>query len=182
MDGKYLFAIFVFFLCAMLILMAKFLFASRKKPDDLIMKEEKLLRLYGQIEDMMESFEEYAREIQESITVQRDNISRDMNKIKNEITALAAEKKQELETPIFREISPETIKTVSSVPKEELTQETIEEKTRRAMKSQGKSAGGENKNGRIIELYRQGMDEAAIAKKMNMTLSEVRLIISVNGG
>ena len=177
MYGYYLFALFAFFLVAVLILFARFLFSSRKKPDDLIVQEEKLLRLYRQIEDMMESFEEYVGEVQESITVQRDVIIKELNSTKSECEKILADKKAEAETPIFREFVAEPKVHV----KKEVTSESIAEETKRAMKNQSREVKvDETKNEKIIRMYNDGKDENSIAKEMNMTLSEVKLIIKVN--
>lgn len=71
MTEYYLFATFVFILCLGMLIVMKFVFKIDKsdgRSPDLKEKEAKVLNLYGQIEDMMEGFEEYAEEVKTEIS------------------------------------------------------------------------------------------------------------------
>lgn len=201
----YLFALFAFALLGILILFAKFLFASRKKPEDIEIREEKLLRLYRQIEDMMESFEEYAEEVREEIKGQNEAVSAklaDFEKHMDEKLKKELDKKaKSFEKPKFEEITTENIiKPVKPEPKKEAEVKAEDKKTqipksaqaeqlekmkkeREAKKAAEKETEEkpkeESRSEMVVRLFDEGNDENFIAKQMNMTMSEVKLILQM---
>lgn len=181
MGGYYLLALFVFFLGVMLILFIKLLFAARKKPDEFAEREAKLLRLYSQIEDMMESFEDYVNVTQDSISAQKEAIFNEMNRMKDDMNTVVDNKKKEAQEPIFREFVPSKEPVRHKPAKKEVTSESVERETNLAMRSQGEgSKPRSGKTEEILAMRDEGKSENEIARSLGMTLSEVRLIIQVN--
>lgn len=197
----YLFAMFVFVLCAVLVIFAKFLFSAKKKPEDIKVREEKLLRLYRQLEDMMESFEEYAEEVREDISESKKYIDLQIGdceqrlgkKLEKEMNS----RTKEFEKPVFKEITTENIiksaeKTAEkSTPKsEKKSAQAMElEKLKKQMSelpketvsdSQPEEKKNESRQEKVLRLYKEGKSENKIAKEMNMNSSEVKLIIQMN--
>ncbi|MCX7714801.1 MAG: hypothetical protein N2171_03620 [Clostridia bacterium] len=146
MAKYYVFAIFVFMLCLLLIFAVKLLLTGKEKDD----KNEKLLRLYRQIEDMLDSFEEYVEEIKREFADEKERIMRYMEEMK------ISEKKSS---------SKETLQT-EAVPAQNINKAADKEKL--------------SKNEMVKKLYGEGMEINDIAKKLNMTTSEIKLIIDLN--
>lgn len=88
MTEYYLFATFVFILCLGMLIVMKFVF-KLDKPDNRSQgtkeREARILKLYEQIEDMLEGFEEYAEEAKNEIKNEKEETSELIGKIgKNE--------------------------------------------------------------------------------------------------
>lgn len=199
MWGYYLFAIFVFVLCAILAVFAKFLFSSKGKPEDIKVREEKLLRLYRQLEDMMESFEEYAEEVKEDISQSKQYIDLQIKECEKRLEKSEKDinvKTNNFEEPIFKEIITENIIRPAVKPVEKSTVKS-EKKSAQAMEleklkekmsefEQDDLSGDlqtekkpESRQEKVLRLYKEGKSENEIAKEMNMNSSEVKLIIQM---
>lgn len=197
----YLFAMFVFVLCAVLVIFAKFLFSAKKKPEDIKVREEKLLRLYRQLEDMMESFEEYAEEVREDISESKKYIDLQIDeceqrrgkKLEKEIS----DKTKNFEKPVFEEITSENIikpaeksidkftqkpekKSAQAMELEKLKNQRAELSQEDVLQSQPEEKKNESRQEKVLRLYKEGKSENKIAKEMNMNSSEVKLIIQMN--
>lgn len=77
MTEYYLFATFVFILCLGMLIVMKFVFRI-DKPDNRSQntkeRESRILKLYEQIEDMLDGFEEYAEETKNEIKANKDEV------------------------------------------------------------------------------------------------------------
>lgn len=85
MSEYYLFATFVFILCLGMLIVMRFIFKI-DRPDsrgrNVGEREERILKLYGQTEDMLEGFEEYAEEIKDEINKSREEAEKSISRIK----------------------------------------------------------------------------------------------------
>ncbi len=197
MLGYYLFAIFCFALVGVLVLFAKFLFSAKRKPEDLKIQEEKLLRLYRQIEDMLESFEEYAEEVRREISDKNDEACRRVDecekrlgeRIENEIQS----RMKVVEKPVFREVTAahivkpaEPAVKTGTEPAAEKSAQALELEKMKKQKAEKTSDTAQSavsvtksRNDTVIEMYESGDSEEKIAKTLDMNTSEVKLVIQM---
>jgi len=158
---------------------------------------------------MMESFEEYAEEVKDSITEQSDVINQKLadferhmdEKVRKELD----NRVKNVEKPMFQEITTENvIKPVKSEKKQEkkekksgesnpprsaqaqqlekMKKEREEKKAAEAEKTgeAGNDAKTETKAETIVRLYNEGNDEVSIAKQMGMTTAEITLMLQMH--
>lgn len=150
MGPYYLFVIFIFCLALLFLVALKYLW-SKKPKDDEQNKDEKLLRLYRQIEDMMESFETYVSEVKEEIENEK---KRSLGEMQKHYDGFA----HQIEVAVQPEASAK--------------------KEARHVKAV-KPADKLSRSDQIRKMYEEGTSLADIAKTFNMTLSEIKLIIDV---
>ena len=72
----------MFFLCVLILLIIKALFKKDNIQED---KSEKLLRLYTQIDDMLESFELYVSEVRQEISDEKESIKLYINDFEKKV-------------------------------------------------------------------------------------------------
>ncbi len=83
MTEWYFFAVFVFLLAALLIWFYKRTPRSQKKREEKSFEREaKLFKLYQNIEDLMDGFEEYVEELQSSFRLESGEVKRLRDKLK----------------------------------------------------------------------------------------------------
>lgn len=197
MLGYYLFAIFCFALVGVLVLFAKFLFSAKRKPEDLKTQEEKLLRLYRQIEDMLESFEEYAEEVREEISEKNGEMSLRLaeceKRLDEKIENTIKSKLSEAEKPVFRDFTGAHVikptfepaaKARETLADTEKSAQALELEKMKKQKNAQKNApseqnGEKGRNDKVIKMYEDGETEENIAKTLDMNMSEVKLIIQM---
>ncbi|MCH5185061.1 MAG: hypothetical protein J1F64_02945 [Oscillospiraceae bacterium] len=237
MAEYYIFTIFVFALCLMLIFAVKMLILKGGDKQD-TEKDEKLMRLYSQVEEMMESFEEYADDIKSELEDEKKKTLRDIRLEADDIkhSYYADEPSGEPDMPTYsvprtagskknrysknnsdRDIKRERNTDRASYYADEsdtLPPAPINPAGTTPMKSAAdiyKSAAGSkkpappetdppetdadetgtddenftevssnddlSKKSQIINMHKNGMSTAEIAKKTNMNISEINLII-----
>lgn len=145
----YIFTVFLFFLCVLILLIIKALFKKDNIQED---KSEKLLRLYTQIDDMLESFELYVSEVRQEISDEKESIKLYINDFEKKVD--------------------EKLKEV--VKENQKIKNNINPKNHKVTKSKNLS-----KQEKIIKLHENGMDIDDIAKEVNLNSSEVELFISM---
>ena len=157
----YLFAIFVFGLLYVLILLySKYI--SGKYPDvsDYKQREERLFKLYQNIEDLMDGFEEYVEEVREDLL--------------QEISEKKKELYEELHTPKVDAVIPEVnAKEIYNSPNNNTLKNS----------SNPVNDTGNSKSTKIHmvnELLNEGMSVDDIARKLNIGKGEIKLIIQLS--
>jgi len=156
MREWYLFAIFVFALIYILILLySKHI--SRKYPDisEYKQREERLFKLYQNIEDLMDSFEEYVEEVRESLL-------KDIEEKRKEI-------KEELNNQ--KTLVPFTENLPAKVDKKAKENKPDNNNKPRSMT---------DKISMINQLLEEGLPVEDIAKKLDMGKGEIKLILQLN--
>ena len=153
MGRYYLFVIFVFFLALLFLAAVRYLFPKKAKSDKLD-KNEKLLRLYRQIEDMMDSFEAYAEEVKGEIESEKNHVLKQMDEHYQELI----KKSENIDLPTDKKKAESSKKPVSKEKGQESPQSRTDQ---------------------IRKMYADGMPLSDIAKALNVTVSEIRLIIDV---
>jgi len=103
MGEYYIFAGFVFVMCLILIFAVYFFIVKEKNPNIGKDKEVKLLRLYSQVEEMMESLEEYADEVKSEIRDEKVKVIKDMRVEADEISQKQRQHKREIDEAIKRQ-------------------------------------------------------------------------------
>lgn len=205
----YIFTIFVFILCLLLIFAVKALILKGDKQDS--SKDEKLLKLYTQVEEMMESFEEYADDVKMELEDEKKKMLRDIriqaDDIRTENTSRKANPHSD-PLPDFTPRSTRPVKTAAQMyraaadetenyggeessavlgiarsPQPE-QRENISDTDTGENSSVNESAFTEvtsnddlSKKAQIISMHKSGVPAVKIAKKMNMNISEINLII-----
>jgi len=159
MAKYYALVVFIFVLGFLFLWAIKFLFPKKKKQDD-DAKDEKLLRLYRQIEDMMESFEEYVNEVKRELTSDREVFQDSLDKYELKIN--------------------EKIKEFENSTSKEGTAKTSQAKKSKSSKNPPPKVEKLSKQEQVKQLYSEGMTQNDIAKKLNLTSGEIKLIIDVN--
>ncbi len=192
MGEYYIFTIFVFVLCLMLIFAVKLLILKGPKQDT--SRDEKLLKLYAQVEEMMESFEEYADDIKAELEDEKKKILRDIRIETDDIKSgheyqSAAPVRTVSEKPIEQsdgKIAARTVKNAADMYKTAIMEKKAanekeeEEKIVPEAFSEVKSNEDLSVNAQIVSMHKNGMSLSEIAKKMNMNISEINLIIMKN--
>lgn len=148
----YTFAFFVFILLCVLILIYSRLMRGKKKDETgSFEKEQRLFKLYQNIEDMLGSFEEYAEESKKEISRALEQVSALISEAKN--------------APKLNE--PETNKPA--------------EKEKEAVKETSKKHDDTNirPEDRIPQMVEKGMKKSEIAKELGLTIREVTLIMDI---
>ena len=156
MAQYYALSVFIFILCFLILLAIKFMFPKKKKQDD-DAKDEKLLRLYRQIEDMLESFEEYVNEVKKELANDKETIQASLDTYEQNMN----EKIKKLEAVNFKE-------------------EVVKLNQTKKSKSSGNKSDKLSRNEQVKQMYSDGMSLNDIAKKLNLTSGEIKLIIDVN--
>ncbi len=150
----YSFAFFVFvLLCALILINARVSRGKRKDDTGSFEKEQRLFRLYQNIEDMMAGFEEYAEEA-------KSEIARGLEQLNAH--ALVSEPGSAIVNAASDEIiAPEPEKTAKS--KTSAKKEALEMKP----------------EDRIPLLVKKGMSKSEIAKELGLSIREVTLIMDI---
>ncbi|MGE5495276.1 MAG: DUF6115 domain-containing protein [Burkholderiales bacterium] len=165
----YTFAFFVFIL---LVILAWFYGRVTRKKTDMGSqeKEQRLYRLYQNIEDMMSGFEEYAESAKKEISEGVEKLQSLLDEAKKAMQAVPqpeytprpeyAPRPEYVPQPEYA-TQPEYVQSVKApaVKPQDETQLTTEE--------------------RISLLAQRGMDKAEIAKKLGMSVREVSLIMDI---
>lgn len=149
MAGYYLFSLFVFFLVIIILFVVKRMF--KREQDTFLIQEEKLLRLYSQVEDMMDGFDDYVEEVKREIKDSQDDIKVYLKKYKIDLDKNYAQKS--------KAVQPENDKTVSETQQD---------------------AGEDSNSKKVKKLYNEGMGINEIAQKLNITEAEINLIVNIS--
>lgn len=149
----YTFAFYVFILvCGAILLLGKVLRSSKKNEKGNYEKEQRLFKLYQNVEDMMTSFEEYVEEAQAKIDESYNRVLNTMEKpqtLENPIEPVQVKVLEEVRAPI---------ETVSTVPDMALDMPTDKA---------------------VSYLLQQGFTKEEIAKKLGISNREVTLIMGL---
>ncbi len=161
----YLFALFVFGLVILLlVLFLNGMKKNRKKEEaDLDEKEKKVMMLYFEVEDMIEALKEYVDSSKENIETNIKRIETDMqalSTLREGFTYIREESGRQQEIDSFKEMQ-ETRPSIDIVVGTEEEYIPEEEKT-------------------LEDLLREGEDVEAIAKRMNLSKTEVALMLKLN--
>lgn len=148
MVGYYLFSLFVFFLVLIILLVVKRMF--KRNQDTFLIQEEKLLKIYSQIEDMMDGFDDYVEEVKREIKDSQDDIKVYLKKYKTDMN-----------------------KTYSQEPK--VVQPEVVQ-----IKDDTQQGDEVSINEKVKKLYGEGVGINEIAKKFNITEAEINLIVNIS--
>ncbi|MDR1117319.1 MAG: helix-turn-helix domain-containing protein [Oscillospiraceae bacterium] len=180
----YGFAFFIFVLICAVVLLCNYLFSDVKRQHKLLdEKETKLLRLYQTIEDVLDEFYDSVEESKN-----------EMKKTMLEIESLKEVRKKEqiLSSPDAARDTAAGTRRRQTAPPERRTapfRETADAPPvidfkgilSGAEEETGKSAAeSKNTHNSILELAEQGKARSQIAKELNITQSEVDLVIGIN--
>lgn len=169
----YLFAIFVFVLLCVLLILYRFMIIGAKQKltkesdEDAAAKkekEERLFRLYQNMEEMMDNFEAYIEETRESVEAAKADMRRQAQTISDLIArAEATEMNARNATAMLRHTDK------PAEPKKEAVAAApaaAEEGSRRATKQDA-----------IRELLAKGLTVEQIAQRLELSINEVRLVV-----
>jgi hypothetical protein len=168
----YLFALFVFVLGCLWLLIYK-REKNRNNPDVKLFKEreEKIFRLYQNIEDLMDGFEEYVEEMKLELFREIKEVRVELSQEKESVLAIAKES-----------VSQSKLVVPAKAPKNSKTS-----KSSKASKSDTMDSASlpqvDGKSGRIDkvnELIDKGLSVDDIARKLNMGKGEVKLIYQIH--
>lgn len=160
----YLFALFVF---ALVLIVLFLVFKGRKRKDTLAdmhyeEKVQKLMGIYFEAEDMMNSLKEYVTHVNETIELQ--------------FKRLEAEEKR-IETLNERFLQERPLKPAGkAVP--EVKTETEKAESRKAPPEKEKKA--EDLSSRALKLYQMGKTENEIAEELSISKGEVRFVLKLH--
>lgn len=215
MTEYYIFTIFVFVLCLLLIFAVKTLILKGDKQDS--SKDEKLLKLYTQVEEMMESFEEYADDVKTELEDEKKKMLRDMRIQAEDIRTENSMRKRTPEPDfspqptrplrtaadlyrsssdgisgnnaaaprnINENINDDVNKNINENINNDINKNINENTNDDTDKNINPDAFTEvvsnddlSKKTQIISMHKSGVPAVKIAKKMNMNISEINLII-----
>ena len=155
----FVFAFFIFVLvCLVIVVYAKMARPAKSRNDVNNDKEKRLYKLYQNLEDMMNSIEEYVEEARKDIAQDKEKISELLEKavqLQKDITA------QDVKSA--EDTSPKVVKEVVTPNDEPGT------KTLRNMK----------KNDLVWYMKQEGLDDDKIAKELGISRGEVALILGI---
>ena len=170
MLDYYLFALYVFVLLCVIVILCKYLFADRKRQQKMLEeKEEKLLRTYSTLEDAMDEFYDLVAESKEELTLKFKAL---------ELRADGAPAKtqppepEEKKPAAKRPSKPRTKK-----PKEE-NQPAFEQLFNETTAKAGAPLSPTHES--ILKMSREGRSCADIAKELQITQNEVDLVIGMH--
>ena len=188
----YLFAFYIFVLICGALLLYRYLFSDLKRQQQMLEeKETKLLRLYQTLEEVMDDFYDSVESSKAEARVMADAVKKSADeaasRIQEHVAAREVTNAPSPAPPEPKKRNSRRSNTAKSTPKNEeappfreLVMETAaepdgepEEKSEPAVKTRTES---------ILELSRQGLERAEIARELNVTLSEVDLVIGINRG
>ena len=156
---EFAFAFFIFVLvCLIILLYAKMARPSKNRDDAASDKEKRLFKLYQNLEDMMNSIEEYMDEAKKEIAQDKERIS-----------ALLDEATRMQKGPIVQEIKPREEPPVKEIKEPAVVKEDTAAKPLRSMK----------KNDLVLYMKKEGMDDDKIAKELGISRGEVSLILGI---
>lgn len=216
MTEYYIFTIFVFILCLLLIFAVRTLILKGDKQDS--SKDEKLLKLYTQVEEMMESFEEYADDVKNELEDEKKKMMRDMRLQAEDIKTENSRRKKIDPLPDFSPQPTRPVRTAADLYKssgavsggdfdednnsggnKSRDDNNIGGNANNIISNINEDINNENKDTgeninpdaftevstnndlsrktQIISMHKSGVPPVMIAKKMNMNVSEINLII-----
>ncbi|MDP4153142.1 MAG: hypothetical protein Q8865_06885 [Bacillota bacterium] len=164
-SGYYIFAFFIFILvCVLIFVYSRLVLAHKGNKNDQIgsEREKSLFKLYQNIEEMMDTFENYVTESMARFDEEKKEISGMLDEVKK-LSETAEKNLNRTPAPIE--------KTEHDTVKEETT--VTEHKKRRKRSSE------DTKIQKALQLYRQGAQLEDIAKELQMSFGEIQTIISV---
>lgn len=158
----YTFTLYVFLLvCAAIWFYARVMHKSKKEDKGSYEKDQRLLKLYQNVEDMLNAFEEYTEDSKKEINKGLEEMRTLIDEIKK--APARQEKKEEVRGP--KEIKTE--KKETSVPVKKKPEMVLEDETR--MKAED----------RIPLMISRGMSKTEIAKELGYSVREVSLILDI---
>lgn len=190
MSQWYFFAIFIFLLAAALVALVKHTPRSIKKREDKSFEREaKLFRLYQNIEDLMDGFEEYVEELKRDLRKETENLTHRVETLEAQFGVLRRAAEEEARR------KPERAVAVSAAPKAALKlfpamspaanalkkPALIETKKRPEQSAPpAKEAKPQlNRNQKVMLLYAEGFPPGQIAKELGLSQNEVALVLQV---
>ncbi len=159
---EFAFAFFIFVLvCLVILLYAKMARPSKTRDDAASDKEKRLFKLYQNLEDMMNSIEEYVEEAKKEIAQDKERISSLVDE------AARAQKTPVAQEPKPKEEPPAPVKEIKEPPV--IIEEPLAAKPIRNMK----------KNELVLYMKKEGMGDDKIAKELGISRGEVALILGI---
>ena len=159
---EFAFAFFIFVLvCLVILLYAKMARPAKNRDDVGSDKEKRLFKLYQNLEDMMNSIEEYVEEAKKEIAQDKEKISGLIEEaVRMQKGYAVQQQKPKEETPV----------PVSEIKEPPIVREELPAiKPLRNMK----------KNELVLYMKKEGMDDDKIAKELGISRGEVALILGI---
>lgn len=179
----YGFALFVFVLICIIIILCKRLFADVKAQRKLLEdKEIKLLQIYQTLEDAMDEFYDLVAESKSELDEKYRSLYTAVDEAKadsaapgaSERAVIAPEQEDGLSDPAKRSALEEAAGRRGGFG------EILAESAGHAAEEEEEAMPAERKHESIIEMAKDGMSRAEIAKTLKITQNEVDLVIGMN--
>ena len=190
----YLFAFYIFLLVLVLMFLYNYYFSDIKRQKKLLdEKESKLLRLYQTLEDVLDEYYDTAATAKREISETMNEINLKSGELFEDIATFAnetADRRVPMRRPVQVNMAPQSpppvnVESVQTAPIQSNSEAPVidfkailqgsEENAQPSLRQK-------TTNQRIIELVQEGKSRAQIAQELNITQSEVDLVIGISGG
>jgi len=186
----YIFALFIFILvCAAILFFARTVHVSKKDKKSTYEKDQKLFMLYQNVEDMLNSFEEYVEETKDELTAKTEEVAAMLKaveektkKTEEDLAGAESEAKKKVEIDLKLEPKEDQKKEVKSEsrPMPKVIKKPIQAKTiQKAETTKSATQSKQKPEDVLSELVRKGLSLSEIAKEMGMTSKEVSLMMEI---